>query len=84
VTPRDVRAVESAYERLGGPTRLAPVATADPERHVLAGDILSQATTEPLAREIVGFLGANDTSEGLPRARIRGLPARRSRTKVSM
>jgi alpha-beta hydrolase superfamily lysophospholipase len=55
----DIRAVERAFARLGGPKRLFPVATEDPERHVLAGDILSPGTTMSLAREIVGFLAAD-------------------------
>ncbi|MGQ0720584.1 MAG: alpha/beta hydrolase [Candidatus Eiseniibacteriota bacterium] len=75
----DVCAIERAYERLGGPKRLVPVATADPERHVLAGDILSPGTTEELTREILGFLAVEvGTLPGEPGLRVGVVrPARR-------
>lgn len=54
----DVQAIERTFERLGGPKRLLHVATADPERHVVAGDILSPGTTEEVALQILGFLAS--------------------------
>ncbi len=50
--------------RWGAPHRLLdPGPVGDPERHVVAGDALSPATTAPLARAIVDWLG------GLPALR---------------
>ena len=53
----DAAEIERAFRRLGGPKRLIPVTTsADPEHHVVAGDILSPATTAELAAQILDFL----------------------------
>jgi alpha-beta hydrolase superfamily lysophospholipase len=43
----------------GGPTRRLEIANSgDPSRHVIAGDILSPQTTDPLAAEIIGWVRA--------------------------
>jgi alpha-beta hydrolase superfamily lysophospholipase len=53
----DGGASERAFRRFGGPKELVPVpAPGDPERHVLAGDILSPAMTEELLESISEFL----------------------------
>jgi pimeloyl-ACP methyl ester carboxylesterase len=56
----DVREMEQAFARMGGPKRIVPVLNpGDPERHVLAGEILSPETTKELARETTEFLEAH-------------------------
>lgn len=56
----DAEAIEKAFERFPDPKRLMPIQpSGDPEHHVVAGDILSPETTDPLAAEIVAFLREN-------------------------
>ena len=55
----DPVATERAFARLAGRKRLLAVAPGDPERHLLAGDILSPETTDELASEILAFVGAD-------------------------
>jgi len=56
----DPRATEDVFARLGSELKaLVPVSDpGDPERHVLAGDILSPSTTDGVARRILEFLDA--------------------------
>lgn len=56
VRPDRVRAIAG---RWGGPHRLVDVGkTGDPANHVIAGDIISPATTGPLAERVIAWLQA--------------------------
>jgi alpha-beta hydrolase superfamily lysophospholipase len=62
----DRGAIRSRSARLGGrPVVIETVdlAVGDPSHHVLAGDVLSPATTVPLARRIVTFLAPLERDE---------------------
>jgi len=54
----DTTAIIAAFQKLGTTEKklVAYGQTGDPDRHVLAGDILSPDSTEPLAQMIVDFL----------------------------
>ena len=56
----DVERTRAALERLGSAAKvLSPVESEDPAHHVLAGDILSPGTVEPVAEQMIEFVRAH-------------------------